>query len=166
MKRRNLPWPIRSVLAGAAGTTAMTLAYSSEHRLRPEVRGSLDYDDSLMPGKIVASVLRLGDVSERGDAELGAALKWGYGSAFGLWHGVLRRFLPEPWASVVFGATLMSATFTLFPVLGKTPPPWRWEPDVLATSIGTHVVYVVAVALVDDLLGRSLDPETRGPGSG
>ena len=129
----------------------MTLAYSSEHRLRPEVQGSLDYDDSLIPGKIVASVLRLGDISDRGDAELGAALKWGYGSAFGLWHGTLRRFLPEPWASVVFGATLMSATFALFPVLGKTPPPWRWEPDVLATSVGTHVVYVVAVALVDGL---------------
>ena len=150
-RRKSIPWAVRSVIAGAVGTTAMTLAYSTEHRLRPEVHGSLDYDDSLIPGKIVASVLRLGDVSDRGDAELGAALKWGYGSAFGLWHGILRRSLPEPWASVVFGATLMSATFTLFPLLGKTPPPWRWERDVLATSVGTHAVYVLAVALVDDL---------------
>ena len=153
MRRRGVPWPVRSVIAGAAGTAAMTLAYAAEHRLRPKVQGALDYDDSLIPGKIVANVLRLGDVTDTEDAELKAALKWGYGSAFGLWHGTLRQFLPEPWASVVFGATLMSATFTLFPVLGRTPPPWRWDPDVLATSVGTHVAYVVGVALVDDLLG-------------
>lgn len=157
MSRRHIPWPVRSVIAGAAGTTAMTLAYAAEHRLRPQVAGSLDYDDSLVPGQIVASVLRLDDVSERGAAELGAALKWGYGSAFGLWHGILRRFLPEPWAALIFGATLMTATFTLFPVLGKTPPPWRWPPDVLATSLGTHAAYVITVALVDDVL----DPRGR-----
>ena len=63
---RGIPWPVRSVIAGAAGTAAMTLAYATEHRLRPAVRGSLDYDDSLVPGKIVASVLRLGDVSDTG----------------------------------------------------------------------------------------------------
>ena len=57
---RGLAWPIRSVIAGAAGTAAMTLAYASEHRLRPQVHGALDYDDGLIPGKIVANVLRLG----------------------------------------------------------------------------------------------------------
>jgi hypothetical protein len=129
----------------------MTVAYRTEHLLRPEVKGQLDYDDSIVPGQIVASVLRLSDVSDRGDAELGLALKWGYGSAFGLWHGTLRRFLPEPWASLIFGATLMSATFSLFPLLGKTPPPWRWPADVLLTSIGTHAAYVIGVAVVDDL---------------
>jgi uncharacterized membrane protein YagU involved in acid resistance len=49
----------------------------------------------------------------------------------------------------------MTATFTLFPVLGRTPPPWRWPADVLATSIGTHVVYVTAVAVTDDAARRS-----------
>jgi hypothetical protein len=148
-----IPWPVRSVVAGTAGTAAMTLAYALEHRLRRRVEGPLDYDDGLVPGAIVANVMHLGAVSERTDAELGTALRWGYGSAFGLWHGILRRRLGEPWASIAFGATLMSATFSLFPLLGKTPPPWRWAPDVLATSIGTHVVYVTAVALVDDADG-------------
>jgi hypothetical protein len=152
MRRGRIPWPVRSVIAGAAGTAAMTLAYATEHRLRPEVEGSLDYDDSLVPGQIVASVLGRRDVGERGDANLAFALKWGYGSAFGLWHGTLRRFLPEPWAALIFGATLMTATFTLFPVLGKTPPPWKWPPDVLATSLATHAAYVVTVAVVDDSL--------------
>jgi hypothetical protein len=52
-------------------------------------------------------------------------------------------------------AVLMSATFSLFPLLGHTPPPWRWPKDVIATSIGTHVAYVTAVATTDDGLRRS-----------
>jgi uncharacterized membrane protein YagU involved in acid resistance len=132
----------------------MTLAYAAERRLRPSVHAPLDYDDSLVPGQIVASVMHLSHVTDREDEDLGLILRWTYGSAFGLWHGVLRRAVREPWASAVFGGTLMTATLTLFPLLGRTPPPWRWPPDVLATSLGTHVAYVTAVATVDDGLRR------------
>jgi hypothetical protein len=149
---RSIPWPVRSLVAGAVGTAAMSLSYATERRLRPRVEGPLDYDDSLVPGQIVASVLRLPAVSERHERQLGTLLRWGYGSAFGLFHGALRRLMPEPWASFVFGGALMSATFSLFPALGRTPPPWRWPPDVLATSLGTHVLYVTGVAVTDALL--------------
>jgi hypothetical protein len=143
-------WPIRSVLAGTAGTATMTLAYAAERRLRPGVRGQLDYDDSLVPGQIVATVMHLPHVTGCEDRDLGLILRWSYGSAFGLLHGALRRVMPEPWASAAFGGTLMTATLTLFPVLGRTPPPWRWPADVIATSFGTHVAYVAAVATADD----------------
>jgi hypothetical protein len=149
-----LAWPIRSIFAGAAGTAALTVAYAIERRARRGRRGPLDYDDSLVPGQIVASVMHLPHVTAREDHELGLLLRWGYGSAFGLWHGVLRRAVGEPRASAAFGGTLMSATLTLFPLLGHTPPPWRWPADVMATSIGTHVAYVAAVAAVDDGLRR------------
>jgi hypothetical protein len=147
-------WIIRSVLAGTAGTTALTLAYRAERRLRPRVQGPLDYDDSLVPGQIVATIMHLPHVTAREDRELGLLLRWSYGSAFGLWHGTLRRMAGEPWASAGFFATLMTATFTLFPLLGRTPPPWRWPPDVMATSVGTHVAYVATLAAVDDGLNR------------
>src|SRR5438270_7323733 len=154
MSRANLPWPVRSVLAGAAGTATMTVAYTAERRLRRHRRGPLDYDDSLVPGKIVASILHLHQVTAREDQDLGLLLRWSYGSAFGIWHGFLHRRIREPWASAIFGATLMSATLSLFPLLGRTPPPWRWPADVMATSIGTHVAYVTAVAAVDDGIRR------------
>jgi hypothetical protein len=137
------------VLAGAAGTTALTLAYATERRLRPRVKGPLDYDDSLVPGQIVAAIMHLPHVTARDENELGLALRWSYGSAFGLWHGLLRRRAGEPFASAVFGATLMTATLTLFPVLGRTPPPWRWPTSVIVTAFGTHAAYVAAVAAVD-----------------
>lgn len=152
-KPEPIPWPIRSILAGTAGTAAMTLTYAAEHRLRRR-RRSLDYDDSLVPGRIVASIMHLGHVTSREDDDLGLALRWGYGSAFGLWHGALRRRLAEPWASIIFGGTLLGATWSLFPLLGRTPPPWRWPADVFLTCLGTHAVYVVTVATVDDALGR------------
>lgn len=145
-------WPVRSVLAGTAGTAALSLSYVVERRLRPRHHGSLDYDDSLVPGQIVASIMHLPHVTAREDRDIGWALRWSYGSAFGLWHGILRRRLPEPWASAIFGGTLMTATFSLFPLLGRTPPPWRWPPDVMATCLATHAAYVSAVALVDDRL--------------
>jgi hypothetical protein len=145
-----LPWPMRSVLAGAAGTATMTAAYAAERRLRPRTSKPLDYDDSLVPGEIVANIMHLPAVTDREEYELGLALRWGYGSVFGIWHGLLRRRLSEPWASAAFGATLMTATLTLFPVLGRTPPPWKWPPSVIATAFGTHAAYVGAVATVDD----------------
>jgi hypothetical protein len=149
-----LPWTIRSVCAGAAGTATLTLAYAAERRVRHRP-GPLDYDDSLVPGQIVASVMHLPHVTAREDHELGLALRWSYGSAFGLWHGMLHRRLREPWASAAFGSTLMSATLSLFPLLGHTPAPWRWPRDVMATSVGTHVAYVVAVATVNRGLRRA-----------
>jgi hypothetical protein len=150
----NLPWPLRSVIAGSAGTAAMTMAYEIERRLRPRHHRQLDYDDSLVPGQIVASIMHLGHVTAREENELGLGLRWGYGSAFGIWHGLLRRRIGEPWASALFGATLMTATFSLFPLLGRTPPPWRWPPDVMATAVGTHAAYVTAVGSVDDVLRK------------
>jgi hypothetical protein len=150
----SLAWPIRSVCAGAAGTAALTLAYATERRLRRRHVGQLDYDDSLVPGQIVASIMHLPHVTARDERDLGLLLRWSYGSAFGLWHGTLRRRLSEPWASLAFGGTLMSATLSLFPLLGHTPVPWRWPADVMATSVGTHVAYVTAVAAVDDRVGR------------
>jgi hypothetical protein len=147
-------WLLRSVAAGTAGTAALSLSYAAERRLRRGVEGPLDYDDSLVPGQIVAAVMHLPHVTARADRDLGLILRWTYGSAFGLWHGTLRRRVGEPWASIAFGATLMTATLTLFPLLGRTPPPTRWPADVLATCAATHAAYVSAVALVDDGLRR------------
>ncbi len=149
-----MPSVVRSVIAGAAGTATMTLAYGLERRLRHSER-PLDFDDSLVPGQIVASILHLPSVTDGEKADLGSALRWGYGSVFGLWLGFLRTKVDEPWASVLFATTLLTATFTAFPLLGRTPPPWRWPSDVLATAVGTHVAYVVGVAMVDSALSRS-----------
>ena len=144
-----LPWPVRSVLAGAAGTAALSLSYVVERRVRRARQ--VDYDDSLVPGEIVCSILHLHQVTRRFEYEAGMRLRWSYGSGFGLLHGWLRRRVDEPWASLGFGGTLLTLTFTMFPLLGHTPPPWRWPRGYVASELLTHAAYVGAVALVDDL---------------
>jgi hypothetical protein len=150
----DIPWPVRSVLAGAAGTAALTLSYGVQRRLRSHHQGSLDYDDSLVPGQIVVNILNLSHVSNREEDDLGLALRWTYGSAFGIAHGLLRRRLDEPAATAVFGGILMSATLSMFPLLGRTPPPWRWPSGFLATSVLTHAAYAATVGFTDDRLRK------------
>ena len=148
-----IPWPLRSIGAGTCGTTAMSAAYALERRVRHTPAGkALDWDDSDVPGEIVVSILHLGHVTEREDMALGYALRWSYGSAFGLGHGLIRRRIREPWASLAFGAILLAATFSLFPLLGRTPPPWRWSRAYLLTCLLTHGAYVATVGVVDDRL--------------
>ncbi len=142
-------WPVRSLAAGVAGTATLTGAYALDHLLTGATR-SLDYDDSRVPGQIVVSVLDLRHVTGRDKDELALAVRCSYGPAFALWHGALRRKMAEPWASAAFFTSLMSVTLTMFPLLGRTPPPWRWPRGYLATSLATHAAYVAAVALVDD----------------
>jgi hypothetical protein len=151
-------WPVRGALAGTAGTTAMTLGYAAIRTLRGGARTPLDYDDSLVPGEIVAKLLRLRNPGQAVEKDLGEGLRWSYGPAFGLLHVGLRSKLDEPLASAIFGATLMSATLSLFPLLGHTPPPWRWGPKALATSVVTHVAYVATAAVVDDRLSTPPPP--------
>ncbi len=145
--------PLRSVVAGAAGTAAFTAGYTFERWLRRS-QVPLDYDDSDVPGEIVASILHLPSVTEHDEHDLGLALRWGYGSAFGLAHALLRRRLDEPAATAAFGTTLIAATVTLFPLLGHTPPAWRWSRGYVITCLLTHTAYAVTVGVVDDRLRR------------
>lgn len=112
----------------------------------------LDFDDSVVPGEIVASILHLPSVTDLQAGELTETLRWSYGSAFGIAHVFLRDRLPEPGASLLFGGALITMTLTAFPLLGRTPPPWRWPPAVMISAVGSHAAYVVTAALVDDRL--------------
>jgi hypothetical protein len=127
----------------------LTLAYRAERRVR-DASKPLDYDDSDVPGQIVASILHIAKPGESEELRLGFALRGVYGSGFGLLHGLLRRRVGEPVATLAFGGVLI-----MFPLLGHTPPPWRWPRGYLATCLATHAAYTVTVALVDNRLGRA-----------
>lgn len=169
-RRPRLPAVRRGLVAGFGGTAAMAVWYHLERNLRrgrytgvttladgtPVVglwsREGLDYDDSVVPGQIVAKLLRLPEPTPRQAGAITLALRWTYGSAFGIAHVLLRNRLREPYASVVFGSVLMTVTSVAFPVLGRTPAPWRWPIDAQISSVGSHCAYISTAALLDNAL--------------
>ena len=140
--------------AGLAATAAMTASYGLERRLRRSGGGPLDYDDSTVPSHAAMVVLGIHKLDERDQRRLGFLVHWGYGSLMGWPRLLLARRMSPAAATGLYWAGLMVMAGTLFPVLGDTPPPWRWKPDVLATSLFQHAVYAaVAGAVADQLAG-------------
>lgn len=170
IRRRRLPWLSRGLVAGFGGTAAMAIWYHLERFLRrgrytgvrtladgTPVEGlwsreGLDYDDSVVPGRIVADILHLPTPTAREAGVITLALRWSYGSAFGIVHVLLRNRIREPYATLVFGTALMTMTSVAFPVLGRTPVPWRWPVDAQISSIGSHTAYIVTASTLDNLL--------------
>lgn len=132
----------------------MTASYGVERRLRHSGGGPLDYDDSTVPSHAAMVVLGLHHLDQRQQRRLGFLVHWGYGSLMGWVRDLLgSRMAPVP-ATGAYWAGLMVMAGTLFPLLGDTPPPWRWKPDVLATSLAQHGVYAVVAGAVADRLRR------------
>lgn len=165
-----LPWLSRGLVAGAAGTAAMAAWYHVARLVRrgrysgaktltdgTAVTGlwsqvGLDYDDSMVPGQIVANLLGLDQPTPSETRAIALGLRWSYGSTFGLAHVLLRNRIREPYATLVFGGTLMTVASVAFPLLGGTPPPWRWPADVQVTSILSHTAYIVTASVADNVL--------------
>ena len=140
----------RGVAAGFVGTAAMTASYGVERRLRHSHGGPLDYDDSTVPSHAAMVVLGIRHLDEHHQRQLGFLVHWGYGSLMGTVRVPLGRRLGPAKATAAYWAGLMAMTGALFPLLGGTPPPWRWKRDVLATSLVQHAVYALAVGAVVD----------------
>jgi hypothetical protein len=165
-----LPWWKRGLVAGASGTAAMAVWYHAERTLRrghytgvktladgTPVEGlwsdeGLDYDDSVVPGQIVAKLLHLPKPSNRQAGAITLALRWSYGSAFGILHVLLRNNIREPYASMIFGTALATMTTVAFPTLGRTPWPWQWPLDAQISAIGSHGAYIVTASVLDNAL--------------
>src|SRR4051794_29203216 len=147
-------WTVRSVVAGAAGTATMTCAYAAERRLRRGVSGALDYDDSLVPGLD----RRFRDASAACDRPRGPGPR--PAAALELRLGVrpmARRAAPDGPRALGERRLRRHAhdrDIDAVPAARPHPAALAVAADVMATSVGTHVAYVSAVAAVDDGLRR------------
>jgi len=142
------------LLAGLTATTAMNLGYWIERRVRRNVDGPLDYDDSNVPALVAAKILRRSDLSDDASFRLGLAVHWGYGSLFGLAAVPLNRKFGPVTATAIYWGGMMTMACGMFPLLGDTPPPWRWRNDVIVTSAGQHLVYAATTTAVLRALTR------------
>ena len=149
------------IIAGLVATTTMNASYWAERRIRRNVEGPLDFDDSNVPALVAAKILRQSDLSDDASRWLGFAVHWGYGSLFGLGAvPLIRRFGPVG-GTAVYWSGMMVMACAMFPVLGDTPPPWRWRNDVIVTSMFQHLIYATSAAATLHWLTRPR-PDDKG----
>lgn len=137
----------RGLLAGVAGTAAMTVSSTLEARLRG--RGS-----STTPADAVGRALHVEPSDEVGQQRLNTAAHWGYGVAWGTARGLLAlaglRGLP---ASLAHFGVVWGAEQAVLPGLGVSTPAWRWPAREVAIDVLHHAVYALATGAAYDRSG-------------
>ncbi len=133
------------MVAGAAGTVAMTLS----ERLEMSLSGR---EHSTVPGQVGAHLLPGADPASSIDvARLNGPVHWGHGFAMGALRGVLDvAGLHGPSASAAHFALLWGGDAALYRALGIADVPWRWKADELASDLLHKGVYAVVTGAVYD----------------
>lgn len=126
----------RGLVAGLAGTAAMTV--SSTIEARRTGRGSSD-----TPAQAVATVLGVDEFEDDAAKERSNQLAhWAYGTALGAVRGLLGASgLSRNVADVGFHAAVWGIEQTMLPGLGLAPPVTRWDARQIATDLTHHTVY-------------------------
>ena len=140
----------KGVLAGVAGTAAMTASSTLEAKLRGR-------PFSTAPAKAAARALGI-ETFDDGEAyaRFSNVVHWGYGTGWGVARGLLRAIGvgPRLATGAHFAALWGSALYSL-PKYEVAPPVTEWAAEDVAVAVFHHLVYVGAAAVAFELLDRS-----------
>ena len=140
----------KGVLAGVAGTAAMTLSSTLEAKLRGR-------QFSTAPAKAATRALGI-ETFDDGEAyaRFSNLVHWGYGTGWGVARGLMRAFGVGPRvATGAHFATLWGSALYSLPKYEVVPPVTEWAAEDVAVDVFHHLVYVGAAALAFELLDRS-----------
>jgi hypothetical protein len=163
----------RGILAGAAGTAAMTA--HQEIRQRVE-RGNAQPQDGEQPssdhaqrdpwasapapaqvGKRLIEGLLGRDVPATAIPVLTQVMHWSYGSVWGGAYAIVRESARRRshLLGPLFGLGIWAASYVELVPLGIYEPPWSYPVSSIADEIGYHLTYGASVAATYRLLRRS-----------
>jgi hypothetical protein len=134
----------RGLLAGAAGTAAMTAAQTAYLKARGEAPSSTPGE---VGRRIVEGVFQR-RVPEERTGLLNNAMHWLYGTSWGALYGL------RPLGALRFAALVWSASLVHLPAMRLAPPVWEYPPEQLASDVGFHAVYGAGVAASYAVLAR------------
>jgi hypothetical protein len=140
----------KGVLAGLAGTAAMTVSSTVEAKLRHRAF-------STAPAKAATRALGIETFDDGAAyARFSNLVHWGYGTGWGVARGVLRALGVGPRAATPTHFALLwgSALYSL-PKYEVAPPVTEWGREEVAIDVFHHLVYVSAAALAFELLDRA-----------
>jgi hypothetical protein len=128
----------RGLVAGAAGTAAMTVASTAEMRLRGR-------PPSPAPSEVAAKLLGVRPRDRRSEQRFAAISHAAMGVALGSARGLIDLVgLRGPAASAAWFTVVWSPDLIAVPAAGAAPPPWRWGLTETAISGFHHLVYAAA----------------------
>lgn len=139
----------RGIVAGVAGTAAMTVSSTLEAKIRGRAF-------STAPADAAQKVLRIASFEDdRGKSRFSDLVHWGYGTGWGVVHGLLRGSgLPAAAATPVHGAAVWGSATVMLPMLGIAPPFWTWGRKEVAIDVMHHTVYAAATGIAYRIVER------------
>ncbi|MDX6691374.1 MAG: hypothetical protein QOG15_2831 [Solirubrobacteraceae bacterium] len=137
----------RGLLAGLAGTAAMTVSSTAEMRLRGRAA-------STAPADATAKVLGIAGFSD--DAaknRFSTVVHWGYGTGWGVVRALLGEAgLPPARATAAHLTAIWANEAVMLPALDVAPPFWTWGAEEVAIDVWHHVVYATATGIAYEAL--------------
>ncbi len=137
----------KGLLAGFAGTAAMTVSSTLEARLRHRAASSA-------PARATAKMLGIKEFdSDLAQARFNDLSHWGYGTGWGVVRGLLAATGMSPKAATAaHGAAIYGAAQVTLPALEIAPPAIFWPKEEIAIDAWHHAVYAAATGLAYELI--------------
>ena len=139
----------KGLVAGFAGTAAMTVSSTLEARLRHRAASSA-------PARATAKMLGIKEFEdELAKARFNDLSHWGYGTGWGVVRGLLAATGMKPRAATAaHGAAIYGAAQVTLPALDVVPPAIFWPKEESAIDAWHHAVYAAATGLAYQALER------------
>jgi hypothetical protein len=139
----------RGLLAGVAGTAAMTVSSTLEAKLRGR-------PPSTAPARATAKVLGIKAFEDDLAAARWSDLShWGYGTGWGVVRGLLGLLpLRGRTASALHGGAVWGSAQVTLPALEIAPPSVFWGAREIAIDAFHHAVYATATGAAHELISR------------
>jgi len=140
----------KGLVAGFAGTAAMTISSTIEARLRGRTPSSA-------PARATAKVLGIASFEDSvAQARFNDLSHWGYGTGWGVIRGLLAAAGLSPRkATAAHGAAVWGSAQVTLPALDVAPPAIFWPKQEIAIDAFHHTVYALATGIAYELLGSS-----------
>jgi len=137
----------KGLVAGFAGTAAMTVSSTVEQHVRGRAASSA-------PADATAKVLGIAEFTDDAAKERFSFLShWGYGTGWGVVRGVLGAVGMRPArATAAHGAAVWGSAAVTLPALDVAPPFVFWGREEVAIDLFHHAVYAVATGLAYELV--------------
>jgi hypothetical protein len=138
----------KGLLAGVAGTAAMTLSTVVESKLsqRPP---------STAPAEAVEKVVGVEPEDEEAEHRLSTVSHWAYGTGWGVPRAALGAAgMSGPLATMAHFFLVWGSALVMLPALGIAPPVNRWKREDTVKDALHHAVYAVAAGVAYALLDR------------